>query len=131
MRPAVYRSVTETFRRPTMISLSLTEESNNMSVSRTFAMFALVLCVSGVASAAGHASDPDFFWLPPTVPAAPDFTGPFDATALDALSVVVCELAAGGGCVAGSPIEHFTSTGQPVPSRITLDSEREYYAVEW
>jgi hypothetical protein len=36
--------------------------------------------------------DPEFFWLPPTVPAAPAMTGPFDATALSGLVVEVCEL---------------------------------------
>lgn len=74
---------------------------------------------------------PEFFWLPPTVPAAPTLTGQFDATALSQLVVEVCELDAGNGCVAGEPLERFTEDGTPVPQRITVDAVGEFYTVDW
>jgi hypothetical protein len=75
--------------------------------------------------------DPDFFWLPPTVPGGPTFTGPFDATALDSLRVEVCELDSAGACVAAPLIEAFTSTSRPTPSRIRLDVVGESYTLDW
>lgn len=76
-------------------------------------------------------SDPDFFWLRPTVPVAAPPTGPFDATALDNLAVVVCALDTTGGCVDGEPVEQFTSSSMPVPSRLTVDEAREFYTLQW
>jgi hypothetical protein len=71
----------------------------------------------------------DFFWLPPTVETSPTFTGPFDANALDQLVVEVCQLSA--GACSGPPIERMTSEGTPVPARIRLDADGEYYHVTW
>jgi hypothetical protein len=76
----------------------------------------------------GH---PEFFWLPPTVPVAPATTGPFDAGALSELTVEVCELDAANACIAGGPLERFTESGNPVPQRITVDPEHEFYTVDW
>jgi hypothetical protein len=81
-------------------------------------------------SDAARGDQPDFLWLPPTVPSAPAPTGPFDATALDQLVVEVCELNSGGQCME-PVIEQMTSRGTPVPSRIQLDTRGEYYSVNW
>src|SRR5262245_39723807 len=58
---------------------------------------------------AGYA---DFLWLPPTVPAAPTFTAPFDATTLNELRVEVCAVGVGGTC-AGDPLDVMTAAGTP------------------
>ncbi|MGE3472575.1 MAG: lamin tail domain-containing protein [Vicinamibacterales bacterium] len=76
-------------------------------------------------------SDPDFFWLPPTVPVAAEATGPFDAAALADLEVDVCELDAQGSCVSGPPVAHFTSDGFPIIGRIRLLDAQEAYAATW
>ena len=73
----------------------------------------------------------EFFWLPPTVASAPSVTGAFDGSALNDLVVEVCELAADNTCVAGAPVAQFTSTGTPVPQRISLNAAGEYYTVNW
>lgn len=91
--------------------------------------------VAGPTSAAivdgPRGGDPDFMWLPPTVPDMPEFTGPFDGSLLDALAVEVCELSATGACVAGPPLERFTAFSQPVPARLTVDPAGESYTVDW
>ena len=48
---------------------------------------------------------------------------------LDALTVEVCELTAAGACIAGPPLERFTSTGGL--GLIELDQAREFYTVDW
>ena len=74
--------------------------------------------------------DLNFFWLPPTVGVAPALTGPFDDGALDQLAVEVCQLNTAGVCT-GELVERMTSTGQPVPQRIKLDTRDENYSVNW
>src|SRR5262245_63958524 len=101
-----------------------------MDLSRTVAILGVLHCVVSLPVEA-RAANPDFFWLPPTVPVASAPTGPFDATLLDELVVEVCELGPSGDCVAGPPIERFTSVGTPVPTRISLDERREFYSVDW
>ena len=102
-----------------------------MSVSRALGALGLVFSVVGIVPADGATPDPDFFWLPPTVPTAPLPTGPFDDTALDRLAVEVCELDAAGACVDGPPIVRFTATSTPAPSRIAVDAVSESYSVNW
>ncbi len=103
-----------------------------MSLFRAFAIVALTLSVGSLAHAAGTASDPDFFWLPPTVPSAAAPTGPFDATALADLAVEICQLdPAGGACASAPLVERFTYTSTPAPSGITLDQVGEFYEVDW
>ena len=94
------------------------------------AVFAAVMFVPAPAAVAQPTADPDFFWLPPTVTAVPTFTGPFDADALDSLSVEVCELT-DGACVDGPPIERMTTFTTPTPMRLKLDAkpqQRRLYA---
>jgi hypothetical protein len=75
----------------------------------------------------GH---PEFFWLPPTVPTAPAASGSFDAGALGELAVEICQLDGDGQCT--SPLlERLTSTSMPIPERVQLDAQREYYTVNW
>ena len=74
--------------------------------------------------------NPDFAWLPPTVGEAPDFTAPFDATALDDLQVDVCLIGTDGVCKEPL-VASFTSKSRPVPSRIQLDEKTESYVTRW
>ena len=74
--------------------------------------------------------DLNFLWLPPTIGAEPAHTGPFDDGALDQLIVEVCLLDAGNACI-GPLVERMTSSGNPVPSRIKIDTDRENYSVNW
>ncbi|MDZ4259901.1 MAG: lamin tail domain-containing protein [Gemmatimonadales bacterium] len=73
---------------------------------------------------------PEFFWLTPTVRSAPIVSGITDANALPDLTVEVCVLDAGGGCV-GSPIQELTATSLPMPSRLSYSATAEAYEVTW
>lgn len=88
---------------------------------------------NGVRTCWGNStSDPDFFWLPPTVPSAALFTGPFDPSALEGLTVRICELDDTiDACVAGPAVEEFSAFSSPTPSRITVDQSHEFYTVNW
>jgi len=74
--------------------------------------------------------NPDFAWLPPTVPGASEPTAPFDATALDDLRVEICLLGEEGVCKEPL-VAAFTSKSFPVPSRIRLDQGTESYVARW
>jgi hypothetical protein len=65
------------------------------------------------------------------VPWAAEFTGPFDAAALDDLVVEVCELSAEEECIGGPPVERFTSSALPMPSRLALNEAEEFCTVRW
>ena len=92
----------------------------------------LPLASTGFLSIASSSTDsPDFFWLPPTVPTAPPFTGPFDADALDELAVEVCRLDDAGRCIDGPPVERLDASSSPTPARISLDPAGEFYTVQW
>ena len=74
--------------------------------------------------------DLNFLWLTPTVAVEPAHTGPFDDGALDQLVIEVCQLDAAGACT-GPLVEQMTSSGNPVPSRIKIDTQNEFYTVNW
>lgn len=76
-------------------------------------------------------SDPDFFWLPPTVPSAAPPTGPFDPDAEHELVVEVCELDAADVCVNAAPIARFAPNEPFGPLAIKLIEPRGYYSGTW
>lgn len=75
-------------------------------------------------------SNPDFFWLPPTVPVAAAATGPFDPDALADLEIDLCELGAQGTCI-GRPVAHFDADGVPLLGRLYRLDAQEAYAAAW
>jgi hypothetical protein len=72
---------------------------------------------------------PGFYFVPPTVPAMPAFSGTFDASVLDRLTVDVCEVDAADECP-DPPIANYngTATGRDA---IRLNRAREMYFVYW
>lgn len=72
---------------------------------------------------------PGFYFLPPTVPTTPAYSGTFDGSLLPELSVEVCELDAAGACPA-APIVTYSATGN-ARHAIRLNPGRDLYFVYW
>jgi hypothetical protein len=82
-----------------------------------------------VISDAARGSAAPFYWLQPTVPTAPLYVGPFDASLTNQLSIEICELA-GNNC-AMPLLTTLTSSGSPFSARIRMDPIREHYLAYW
>lgn len=72
---------------------------------------------------------PGFYFMPPTVPTAPAFSGTFDGSLLDQLTVEVCELDAPDECTQ-PPIASYGGAAQGRDA-IRLNRAREIYFVYW
>lgn len=72
---------------------------------------------------------PGFYFMPPTVPTTPAFSGTFDGSLLDQLTVEVCEVDAADGCTQ-PPIATYSGAGNGRDA-IRLNQAREIYFAYW
>lgn len=71
-----------------------------------------------------------FYFLPPTVPTTPAFSGVFDATLARRLRIEVCRLNGVGACRM-PPIAVLTSDAADPRNAIRVDAAHEFYSVDW
>jgi hypothetical protein len=72
---------------------------------------------------------PGFYFMPPTVPTTPAFSGTFDGSLLDQLTVEVCEVDIAGDCT--QPPTAMYSGAAGGRDAIRLNQAREIYFVYW